>query len=128
MKILHIEDDEGIRETISLLFQVVMPEAILLATGTGTDGIDAARYHKPDLVLLDLGLPDISGLEVIVKIRETSQVPIIVMTAMREPGTEAICFKLGANGFIQKPFHHKTLVECINRVMCGDTVPQDMNV
>ena len=128
MKILHIEDDEGIRETVSLLFRVVMPEAALLSAGTGTDGVDAARYHQPDLVLLDLGLPDISGFEVIVKIRETSQVPIIVMTAMREPGTETKCFKLGANDFVQKPFHHKTLVECINRVICGDTVSEDMTV
>lgn len=117
MKILHIEDSPEIQTTVELLFKVVMPEASLYTAGTGSEGIDVVRYSQPDIVLLDLGLPDISGYEVITRVRELSPVPIVIMTARREEAVRAKCFELGADDFIVKPFNHKEVIESINAIL-----------
>lgn len=120
MKILHIEDDPEIQTTVELLFQVVMPDAAFIASGTGTEGIELVRLSQPDIVLLDLGLPDISGFDVITGIRGFSQVPVIVITARREPGIKNSCLEMGANDFICKPFNHRQVIESINKVLAGE--------
>ncbi len=116
MKILHIEDDPGIQVTVELLLKVVMPEADLYTAGSGVEGIDVVRYSEPDIILLDLGLPDITGYEVISQVREFSLVPIIVTTARREEEVKATCLQLGADDFIAKPFNHREIVKSLNNV------------
>lgn len=117
MKILHIEDNLEIQTTITLLFKVIMPDADVFTTASGSEGIEVARCSQPDIILLDLGLPDIHGYEVIRLVREFSRTPIIVMTACHDEVVKTTCLQLGADDFIGKPFKYQEVVAGINRVM-----------
>ena len=83
MKILIIEDDYGTVEAISLSIQVGWPEARVISTKLGEEGITLVEKELPDIVIIDLGLPDISGFEVLKSIRLCSNVPIIILTFQR---------------------------------------------
>ena len=78
MKLLIVEDDEEIVEAISLAFQIRWPEAKIVSTRYGKKGIELVESEQPDIVILDLGLPDINGFDVLRKIRLFSQVPIML--------------------------------------------------
>ena len=84
MKALIIEDDPQIVEAISLAFRIRWPEAELVSSHLGTKGIELVRNDAPDIVILDLGLPDINGFEVLQQIRAFSSIPIIILTVSRE--------------------------------------------
>ena len=84
MKILVVEDDQNIIESISIVLDMRWPEAKLIATGLGEKGIELVESENPDIVILDLGLPDISGFEVLKSIRLFSNVPVIVLTVRGE--------------------------------------------
>lgn len=119
MKILMIEDDQGIQDTVELMFKITMSEVEFLSAREGQSGLETVRYLDPDLVILDLGLPDMSGFEVIRNIRESKSTPIIVLTARSEPSTKNRCLELGADSFISKPFRRKEIIDAINTVMDG---------
>ena len=77
MKVLLIEDDREIVDAISLAFKIRWPEATLISTRLGQKGVELVESESPDIVILDLGLPDINGFEVLQQIRLFSQVPTI---------------------------------------------------
>lgn len=76
----------------------------MLTTGSGTEGLKLARTAEPDLVLLDLRLPDVPGEEVARELRGTSKVPILVLTAKATTGDRIDCFELGVDDYVTKPF------------------------
>lgn len=117
MKILMIEDDQGIQDTVELMFKITMSEVEFLSAREGQSGLETVRSLNPDLVILDLGLPDMSGFEVIRNIRESKSTPIIVLTARSEPSTKNRCLELGADSFISKPFRRNEIIEAIDAVM-----------
>lgn len=101
-EILIIEDDAQIRRFLRASLaaeQYRYHEAL-----TAAEGIAQARARQPDLVLLDLGLPDLDGLEVIRQVRETSQVPIVVLSARGQEKDKIEALDLGADDFVSKPF------------------------
>jgi two-component system KDP operon response regulator KdpE len=71
---------------------------------TGAQGIALAVAHDPDLVLLDLGLPDIDGIEVTIRLRERSTVPILILSAHGEQARKVLALDAGANDYLTKPF------------------------
>lgn len=71
---------------------------------TGEDGLIEAATRQPDVVILDLGLPDIDGLQVIRRLREWSQVPIIVLSARGQEGDKVAALDAGADDYVSKPF------------------------
>ena len=77
---------------------------VLVEAATGQEGITQAATRAPDLVLLDLGLPDVDGLEVLRRIREWSAVPIIVLTARGQEGDKIRALDSGADDYVTKPF------------------------
>jgi len=106
--VLVIEDELAIRRFLkpsleSHHFKVV--EAI-----TGTEGLGLASSHKPDVVLLDLGLPDMDGLEVIRRLREWSEVQIIVLTARGKEKDKVAGLDAGADDYLTKPFDMGELI------------------
>jgi DNA-binding response OmpR family regulator len=108
--ILIIEDDREVVETILLIFSYHWPEARVLYSFRGEYGIELARTEKLDAIILDLGLPDISGFDVMKKIREFSSVPIIVLTA-HTAGDEIIkALTEEATDYVIKPFRHRELL------------------
>ena len=80
MKFLLIEDDHEIVETINLLLEMRWAGANLISTISGKKGIELAQAESPDCVILDLGLPDIDGFQVLDQIRGFSDVPLIILT------------------------------------------------
>jgi two-component system KDP operon response regulator KdpE len=84
---------------------------------TGMEGIRKAESEKPDLIILDLSLPDIDGLRVLKEVRDFSDVPIIISTVRSEEMDKIRGLELGADDFIVKPFTHKELIPRIKSVL-----------
>ncbi len=110
MKILLIEDDSVIFDNIALTLRVGWPETELLWAGMGEEGISMAQEKSPDIVILDLGLPDVSGFEVLKAIRLFSKVPVVVMTVRDEEMAVVQAFECGADEYINKPFRQMELI------------------
>lgn len=110
MKLLIIEDDEEIVEAISLAFQIRWPEAQIISTRYGKKGIEQVESDQPDIVILDLGLPDINGFDVLRKIRQFSKVPIIILTVRAEEADIIKGLEWGADDYIIKPFRQLELL------------------
>jgi DNA-binding response OmpR family regulator len=100
--VLVVEDEQSVAETIAVLlngdgFRVAV-------AATGTEGLAAFSARPPDLVLLDLMLPGINGLEVCRAIRRTSAVPIIIVTARAGEAEKVVGLEAGADDYLTKPF------------------------
>ena len=101
-KILIIEDDEHINNLVATLLEANGYQT--LSAYSCEDGMMMYASHRPDLVVLDLGLPDLDGTEVIQKIRTWSAVPILVISARTQEQDKALALDLGADDYITKPF------------------------
>ena len=101
-QILVIEDDEQIRRFLRASFTA--DHYRLIEAETGLDGLAQAAARQPDLIVLDLGLPDIDGVEVIRQIRTTAQMPIIVLSARGQERAKIEALDAGADDFVAKPF------------------------
>ena len=110
MKILIVEDDSAIVELVSLCLRVSWPESRIVFTSLAQEGIELAERENPDLIILDLGLPDKSGLEVLKEVRSHSTVPIIVLTVRDEESDVVRGLELGADDYITKPFRQMEFV------------------
>ena len=104
MKVLLIEDDPEIIESVSLVLEFRWPEANLISTFFGQKGVELAREERPDVVILDLGLPDTDGFQVLRQIRGFSDVPLVILTVMGEEMNKIKGLELGADDYIVKPF------------------------
>ncbi len=109
-KVLIIEDEPEIVDSVSLAFQKDWPEAKLISTRMGEEGIELVETEEPDIVILDLGLPDIDGLEVLKSIRLFSSVPVVVLTVRGEERDVSRGLDRGANDYITKPFRKLELL------------------
>jgi two-component system KDP operon response regulator KdpE len=101
-RILVVEDDAGIREVLRALLETGTYR--LVEAETATRALVEARAHKPDLLLVDLGLPDGDGVEVIRKVREWSAVPIVVLSARTSEAQKIAALDAGADDYVTKPF------------------------
>ncbi len=81
MKILIVEDSELVVESVTLAFQLQWAEVEIVSSAEGGKAIDLVEGERPDLVLLDVGLPDMDGYTVLEAIREFSDIPVIMLTA-----------------------------------------------
>jgi CheY-like chemotaxis protein len=114
-KILIVEDDEQTLESLRLAFQIYWPEAQVTCAASGQEGLLSYRVNPADIVLLDLKLPDITGFDVLGKIRTVSQVPVLILTATRTPETVIKAVQMGANDYILKPFKQLSLMSRIRQ-------------
>jgi two-component system, OmpR family, KDP operon response regulator KdpE len=101
-QILVIEDDAAIRNVLRVLLEAEQYRVI--EAETAARGEVEARSHKPDLLLVDLGLPDGDGLTIIKRIREWSQVPVIVLSARTMEVQKIAALDVGADDYVTKPF------------------------
>ena len=106
--ILIVEDDAPIRNLITTTLKA--HEYKYLTAQNGETAIMQASSHNPDIVLLDLGLPDIDGVEVIKKIRTWSEMPIIVISARSEDNDKIEALDAGADDYLTKPFSVEELL------------------
>jgi two-component system phosphate regulon response regulator PhoB len=110
-RILIIEDERDLQEVLEYNFRKAGHE--VLTAGRGEDGLKLAESHRPDLVLLDIMLPDIPGTEVCRHLKrtpETGHVPILILTAKGEEIDRVVGFELGADDYVVKPFSVRELV------------------
>ena len=100
--ILVIDDEPQIRKflRISLASQGYK----VLEAGTGTEGLSQAALNKPDLLVLDLGLPDMDGQDVLREFREWSKAPVVVLSVRASEGQKVLALDNGANDYVTKPF------------------------
>jgi len=110
VKILVIEDSPEVINSLRLALKVAMPEAELVITGEGRKGVELVETESPDTVLLDLGLPDIDGTEVLKDIRLFSNVPVIILTVRDSELDEAGGLEMGADDYVTKPWRPLDLV------------------
>ncbi len=141
--VLIIEDERQIRHFVRTALEVAGYR--VMEADTGKHGLSEIAAHKPDLVILDLGLPDMNGIEVVRRLREWASVPIVVLSARMDESNKVAALDLGADDYLTKPFstgellarlrvalRHKTAVgdEGIFRVgeLCVDRVQRRVTV
>jgi len=122
LKVLLIEDDSATVEVIRLCFEIHRPDAIIVAVAKGLEGIKLFRSEAPDVVIIDLGLDDIDGMEVLREIRRSSDVPILIVSARDEPESVAEGLELGADDYVIKPFDFRDLLARLDNAMHRDHV------
>ena len=114
-KILVVEDDDNIRSLIGTILETGGYQTI--PTHTCKMGITLFASHNPDLAILDLGLPDADGTEFIRFVRDTSRIPIIVLSARDNEVDKVEALDLGANDYVTKPFGNAELLARIRAAL-----------
>lgn len=117
MKLLVIEDEQSIIDAIKVALEFRWPDASLISAVSGKKGISLVRKEDPDIVLLDLNLPDIDGFTVLKEIRVFSQVPVIILTVRSDDADVLKGLEAGADDYITKPFNYMTLLARIKAVL-----------
>lgn len=117
-KILVVEDERDILQLVKLYLD---KEGFRVSTAsTGAEGLRQAKQEKPDLVILDLMLPEIDGLEICKRLRsapDTAMMPIIMLTAKAEESDTVIGLELGADDYVTKPFSPKALIARVKALL-----------
>jgi DNA-binding response OmpR family regulator len=113
-KLLVIDDDTAVTDLLSLLLRSQGFE--VFATNNSTEGLNMIREIEPNLVVLDLMMPEMDGWEVCRSVRQFSQVPIIILSALNDPSMIASVLDAGADDYLTKPTPSRVLVAHINRL------------
>lgn len=117
MKILVVDDAPEVIESVRLGFTLQWRDVEIVAARDGRSGIDLVEAELPDIVLLDIGLPDVDGFEVLKAIRAFSDVPVLMLTARDDPMDKVKGLELGADDYVTKPFNHLELLARVNAVL-----------
>ena len=117
MKALIVEDDRATIEAVSLVFKLRWNEMEVISSTTGAEASHLVETELPDVVILDLILPDIDGIEVLRKIRHFSNVPVVVLSARIESISMVEGLELGADDYITKPFDPVVLLARVKNVL-----------
>ncbi len=112
-RVLIVDDEPHIGKIFSIKLRLAGYDVI--TTTRGAEAIELIRTHHPDIILLDIFMPDVNGLDVLSEVRTFSAVPVIIFSA--RPGVEELATRYGANDSIAKPFDPDTLVEKIRLVL-----------
>ena len=125
-RILTVEDDPIVRADLRLVLEDagfdVLPDA-----RDGVEAVDHAREHRPDLILIDLGLPRLSGVEATRQILGERDVPIVALTGHRDGELVDEALDAGAVGHVLKPFHDRQLVETLRIALTERALRNDEN-
>ncbi|MFC2011122.1 response regulator transcription factor [Chloroflexota bacterium] len=113
MKVLIIEDDRDIVEVVTLAFEIRWPEVKVVFSHLGKKGVELMESENPDVVIIDLGLPDVSGFDVLKEIRTFSDVPILILTVRGEETDIVKGLEWGADDYMVKPFRQMELLSRI---------------
>jgi two-component system, OmpR family, KDP operon response regulator KdpE len=124
-QILLVDDELSIQKAMAPLLRSC-GYGVTLA-GTGREALDCFRRDRPDLVILDLGLPDINGIEVCKRVREVADTPIVILSARGAEKDKVAALDQGADDYITKPFGPEELMAriraALRRSLGGDNVP-----
>ncbi|MFV1962862.1 MAG: response regulator [Acidimicrobiia bacterium] len=114
-RILIVDDEPELR---TMLGRYLRAEGFIVEeSATGSEALDSVSVSPPDVVLLDVGLPDIDGFEVLRRIRIDSDVPVVMLTARAEEIDRVVGLTVGADDYVSKPFSPRELVARINAIL-----------
>ena len=108
MKVLVIDDDPDMTELIKLILNPALYEVFTAHSGMG--GLDVTREAVPDVIILDMVMPEMEGWEVCKNVRQFSKVPILILSALDNPGKVAQALDAGADDFLIKPVTSGVLI------------------
>src|SRR5436190_20645756 len=114
-KITLIDDDENIVASVSLALE--SHGHAVKAYYDGASGLGALESDPPDLAILDVKMPRMDGMEVLRRLRQTTDLPVIILTSKDEEIDEILGFNLGADDYIHKPFSQRLLIERVKAVL-----------
>jgi DNA-binding response OmpR family regulator len=114
-KVLVVEDEASIASFVSLY--LTNAGYLVSTVGSGQEALTQAESEQPDLIVLDLMLPDVDGIEVCRKIRQRSEVPILMLTARDEDIDKIIGLEVGADDYLTKPFNPRELVARVKSIL-----------
>jgi two-component system response regulator ChvI len=114
-KITLVDDDENIVASVSLALESHGHE--VTAYFDGVAGLTALESNPPDMAILDVKMPRLDGMEVLRRLRQTSTVPVIMLTSKDDEIDEILGFNLGADDYIRKPFSQRLLIERVKAVL-----------
>jgi len=114
-KILVVDDEPALRETVS--YNLERQGYAVLAAGDGREALALARQEHPDLIILDLMLPGMDGLEVCRVLRQESNVPILMLTARAEEVDRVVGLEIGADDYLTKPFAMRELLARVKALL-----------
>ena len=123
MRILVVDDEPDVVESVRLGFTLQWREVDVLGAGGGEAALDVVERDHPDIVLLDVGLPDVDGFEVLRRIREFSDVPVVMLTARDDAMDKVKGLELGADDYVTKPFNHLELMARVRAVLRRMAMP-----
>ena len=123
MKVAIIEDTEEIVESIKLCISIRWPESIVLSTPRGHEGLRLVQSESPDVVILDLVLPDGHGLDVLKDMRTWSEVPVVIVSVKGDEMSRVKALEMGADDFLVKPFSHTELLARLRAVLRRTQMP-----
>ena len=113
--VVVVDDEPNIADLVDLY--LAREGFRVLKTGTGEAGLQAVKDHRPRLVVLDVGLPDVDGLEVCKRLRTTSQIPVIFLTARDSEVDRVLGLELGGDDYVTKPFSPAELAARVKAVL-----------
>lgn len=121
-RVLVVDDDETVRDVVRRYLEVA--GFTVDQAGDGGEGLAKFAAHEPDLVVLDVMMPGINGLEVCKRLRQVSQVPIVMLTALGEEENRIAGLQLGADDYVTKPFSPKELALRVASVLRRARMPR----
>jgi DNA-binding response OmpR family regulator len=114
-KILVVDDDENTRELIRMQLDMAGFDSVCACDGT--EAVNAAKEHKPSLMILDLVLPEMDGIEVFREVRRNTNVPVIMVTARSDEFDRVLGLEMGADDYVTKPFSLRELMARVKAVL-----------
>jgi two-component system KDP operon response regulator KdpE len=117
MKILVVDDEPDVIKVIAMSFRMQQPAWEVISAEDGPEALDLLEQERPDVVLLDIGLPDMNGFEVLKSMRLFSDVPVVMLTVRDDELSKVQGLELGADDYVTKPFSHLELLARVRAVL-----------
>lgn len=117
MKILVVDDEPDVIKVIGISFRMQQPAWEVIGATDGIEALELVERERPDVVLLDIGLPEMNGLDVLRSIRLFSDVPVIMLTVRDDELSKVQGLEFGADDYMTKPFSHLELLARVRAVL-----------
>ena len=128
MKVLIIEDDPNIVDFLRSAFEVGWPEARIETAHNGNQGLTSAENSHPDIILLDLRLPDMNGFDVLKNIRLSTAIPVIIVTVTNDENYVVRGLSFGADDYVVKPLRPLELIASMKSLLKKTLKSEDLTM